>query len=53
MVSVADKETRDYKEKGVKERNPKIVTTGLNSELFAGLNKKTYLLMRVLYNLSS
>ena len=39
-VIVSDKSTSDYYEKVVKNRNPKLVTTWVTSELFSILNKK-------------
>ena len=39
-IIVSDKSTSDYYEKVVKERNPKLVTTWVTSELFSILNKK-------------
>ena len=39
-VIVSDKPTSDYYEKVVKDRNPKLVTTWVTSELFSVLNKK-------------
>ena len=39
-VIVSDKSTSDYFEKVVKDRNPKLVTTWVTSELFSVLNKK-------------
>ena len=39
-VIVSDKSTSDYYEKVVKDRNPKLVTTWVTSELFSVLNKK-------------
>ena len=39
-VIVSDKLTSDYYEKVVKDRNPKLVTTWVTSELFSVLNKK-------------
>ena len=39
-VIVSDKATSDYYEEVVKNRNPKLVTTWVTSELFSVLNKK-------------
>ena len=39
-VIVSDKSTSDYYEKVVQDRNPKLVTTWVTSELFSVLNKK-------------
>ena len=39
-VIVSDKSTSDYYEKVVQDRNPKLVTTWVTSELFSILNKK-------------
>ena len=39
-VIVSDKSTSDYYEKVDKDRNPKLVTTWVTSELFSVLNKK-------------